>query len=1129
MRYDIHDLVSWIGWEGIERGQELYSRGEVRVVSGGASRRDLLGVVTPAGAGPSFVSVRFAPARRRDGRPRLEMRCSCEARRPCEHVAGLLYAGMAEANARAQVPADEHEAHVQRDVERWLRQLEEPPSHPEPQGGPKKRLLYLLDRHPVHPALTVHPRVVYRRKDGRYGGSTNCGYTAKGPRPGYVGPEDHELIVLLLALRAKPRSKASFQRPLPIAPETSPQLLRTLIATDRCHWRDADGSRVREGEARAGTIEWVVHDDGTQSTRLCVEGLDEPVVLPVRPPWYLDTASGVAGPVALALEPQVARALLQAPALPALSVPRVREALSDAGAAEAQLPRSLEVERREVAPVPMLRLHTHRYLADNAWNTKVERELPLVGLRFDYDGHTVAPHDIPRALERVTDDRVESIARQLGAESEAIAWLEREGLRSLEEEEADALGLPDRGLSFLPDFAGDPGDFEARLIALTRELVPRLRESGWRVEIEPSWPYSFVEGEVRWVADVDESARDWFALGLGIEVGGEHFPLLPILLGLLRDRHFEEELRTAEPGASIGVRLADGRLLSLEATRLRAIVAVLTELLGGGEPLDEHGRLALDLAAAPRLDELQSALDDAPLGWSGGERIRALATKLRGFDGLTEVDPPAGLEGELRPYQRIGLNWLQFLREHGLGGVLADEMGLGKTVQVLAHLLVERAQGRADRPSLVVAPTSVLPNWRREAERFAPSLRTLVLHGPERKSRFDAIADHDLVLTTYPLLGRDREVLTAERYHTLVLDEAQFIKNARTKASRVAREIEARHRICLTGTPLENNLGELWALFHVLMPGLLGEARLFRKLFRTPIEKHDDGERREQLASRVRPFLLRRTKNEVAVELPPKTEMVRSIELGRAQRDLYESIRVTMDERVRKEVARRGLAQSTVVILDALLKLRQVCCDPRLVRSREARRVTESAKLDALMELLTPLLAEGQRILLFSQFTTMLGLIEERLEAKGLQWLKLTGRTRDRETPVRRFQDGEVPLFLISLKAGGTGLNLTAADTVIHYDPWWNPAVEDQATDRAHRIGQDQPVFVFRLIVDGSVEDGMLALQARKRALAEGLYGKRRGASDAPFSEAALAELFQPLEGVRSCISTSAQMLKSKT
>src|SRR5207248_6011643 len=305
-----------------------------------------------------------------------------------------------------------------------------------------------------------------------------------------------------------------------------------------------------------------------------------------------------------------------------------------------------------------------------------------------------------------------------------------------------------------------------------------------------------------------------------------------------------------------------------------------------------------------------------------------------------------------------------------------------------------------------------------------------------------------------------------------------------TKTTQLVCRLDARHRLCLTGTPMENHLGELWSQFAFLMPGLLGDTKRFARVFRTPIEKKQDGERRTVLSGRLKPFMLRRTKSLVAADLPPKTEILRPLELAGPQRDLYETVRVAMHENVRREVAEKGLARSHIVVLDALLKLRQVCCDPRLVKLTAARQVNASAKLEHLMEMLPPLIEEGRQILLFSQFTSMLDLIKPALAEARIDFVELRGNTKDRAGPVAQFQKGKVPLFLISLKAGGTGLNLTAADTVIHYDPWWNPAVENQATDRAHRIGQKKPVFVYKLIAAGTIEERIIELQDKKGQLA---------------------------------------------
>jgi SNF2 family DNA or RNA helicase len=344
-----------------------------------------------------------------------------------------------------------------------------------------------------------------------------------------------------------------------------------------------------------------------------------------------------------------------------------------------------------------------------------------------------------------------------------------------------------------------------------------------------------------------------------------------------------------------------------------------------------------------------------------------------------------------------------------------------------------------------------------------------------------------------------------------VLDEAQHIKNTATQSAQVAHDIRAGQRLCLTGTPLENHLGELWSLFHFIMPGFLGAASQFKSNFRTPIEQHGDTHQLARLRKRVTPFILRRNKREVALELPDKIVSVQSVNLVGKQADLYETIRLATEQSVRDALAEKGLARSHIQVLDALLKLRQVCCDPRLVPTQRGKPVTQSAKLERLMELLPELVAEGRRVLLFSQFTSMLSLIEEELVKAKLTWVKLTGQSKDRDEIIDRFTSGEVPIFLISLKAGGVGLNLQQADTVIHYDPWWNPAVENQATDRAHRLGQTQQVMVYKLVAEGTIEERMLALQARKAELADGILSGAAARKEALFTEGDLNELLMPL------------------
>ena len=949
-------------------------------------------------------------------------------------------------------------------------------------------LLYLLDHERELPGrLTLTAVSARRRGDGGYG-SVQPQPKAAHSHARQVTEFDRRLLQFVEA------RQSGGEMPWRLEGDWGAAVVAVLADGGRCHWQSEQAPALSVGAALPGRFEWQLDDDGRSHLQMTVAGATR--VLPLQPPCYVDAGHARIGPVDSGVPDALACQLLcaspAAPAEVAELAARWPAALGDYVDRVPPPPAVRFRRRRDVEPVAVLALR--QTWLPQSWAR--EETIDAATLSFDYAGLRCTPDTPPGPLTRVHNGQVTQIERQLSREQEMLARLHRARLETVRDYYHRPTAL----------LAPPPSIGRAGWVDFLAMEAPKLRADGWRLEIDPDFPWRLHEPDPEWALRIDD--RDgWFDVGLQISIDGRETPLLPLLVSLLRqngDKLAPTRLRALPDDAPLIVRDDAGRVIRLPAVRVKPILAMLLELYD--EPsLQADGSLRLPRGSGVLLDDLGAA---AELQRRGGEALRNWPAQLRTM--RAELAPPAGLQAELRGYQRDGLAWLQLLRARGFGGVLADDMGLGKTLQTLAHLLVEKNEGRLDRPALVVAPTSLIFNWRREAARFAPGLRVLVLHGSDRRRRFAAMRHADLVLTTYALLGRDLDALRKQSWHLLVLDEAQNIKNPRSKAAQSACRLDTRHRLCLSGTPLENHLGELWSLYHFLMPGYLGDDPQFRRRFRQPIEKHNDAEVRAQLARRIAPFLLRRTKGEVASELPPRTEIIRSVALEGAQRDLYETVRAAMQEEVQAEIERRGLAQSRITLLAALLRLRQICCDPRLLKTEEAERVHESAKLELLMTVLPEMLREGRRILLFSQFTSMLALIEEALRERGIDYLLLTGATRDRETLVDRFQREEVPLFLISLKAGGVGLNLTAADTVIHYDPWWNPAVENQATDRAHRIGQDKPVFVYKLLSVGTVEEKIAELQARKRSLAEALFAD--SAESLLPDDESIAELFAPLD-----------------
>ncbi len=930
--------------------------------------------------------------------------------------------------------------------------------------------------------------------------------------PAYLEGEDEDLVRFFIAMRSGSNQSTSATEP---KGKVGAILLQQLLAQGKLLWANSwsdmtngllyplQAGPVRKAnltwrdEGRAAKLGWSV-EPAKGATHPGADLVD--YMLPTDPPWYIDNLS--CGPLDLnrgGIDISLAdlQALVsQAPALAGNDKKRVSQLLLAHGLQQLMpLPQPLTQRiRTDVKPQPHLLLDAIPQAEGNG-----QRWQDFAVLSFDYDGQRISFDPAQRVVRQI-GDVTEVIERDEVLEAAALDTLNKLGFRKPATPPLSALS----GALLL--------DGQAHWLRFAENDLDALSDLGWHVQKSPKYRYDVVPVE-EWYADIDEppeAGNAWFELELGIVVNRKRVPLLPVLVQLIRSAplDFNPDVLAAHAEADqMLATLPDGVRVALPWGRVKPILSTLGELYFNDKIKNKVRLSTLDAA---RLEELAKGTE---LTWTGGERLRETGRKLSQFGKVKKVDAPKGLQATLRDYQLDGLAWMQFLREYDLGGILADDMGLGKTVQTIAHILTEKEAGRLTNPALVIAPTSLMTNWMEEAARFAPDLKVLLLQGKERMDLFDQIDGADIVLTTYALLPRDEEKLREHEYHLVILDESHYIKNTRSKAAQTAGSLNARHRLCLSGTPLENHLGELWSQFHFLLPGLLGDEKTFNTQFRHPIERQDDPVRRMLLNRRIKPFLLRRTKDHVAKELPEKTEMIRRIEITGPQRDLYETVRLAMDKKVREEIDRKGVARSQIVILEALLKLRQVCCDPRLVKAMPGKKNTAavSAKLTDLMQMVDDLLGEGRKILVFSQFTSMLGLIEEELDARKIPYAILTGETRDRSAQVAAFQQGAVPIFLISLKAGGVGLNLTAADTVIHYDPWWNPAAENQATDRAWRIGQDKPVFVYKLIAKGTLEEKIQLLQQKKSELAASILAEGESQKMA-LTQEDLQAIFAPLD-----------------
>ena len=1019
--------------------------------------------------------------------------CSCPYPYECKHIAaGILYF------CENQSVSSQAEVGVPEYLRYWYQHVAQKEPSDSTEKDPSFGLYFRI--HPNNkaiPKLIMEPILYRHLKTGALGGEKKV--SEQSTVIARHTTEEERKLLAQLKVSQKINSISYSSNDHILSGALDENNLEEILNTGKCFWQLEKIHALRLSSTISANFQWKNSTNACQKLEITHEQFNLNFFVIDRL-WYYNPDTQEMGLVEHGLSKQELNTLLQMPEIRYEDRTFIKEFLNQTPFKQIPPIKELQsVHLKNIKPIPQLRLSASDYQLAYSFHNYNFNELIIAEINFDYQGTPVPASNLDPIFKQVIDENIYQVERDLATEGAQLEFITEQGFCPVPVN----YKLMNNDINPKNCFYFKK-DIDNEIMYIAEQILPRLKEQGWVITYTDSYPFH-IRQEDSWYSTIESNAsNEWFDLELGIEYEGKKINLVPVLQDFLKNL----KLSDLDARENYYLSVAKNQYITIPSKRLKPMVMTLLEL---HQTKTNSNKLTLSRFQAGLLRELESAFDATQLRWFGEDSMLKLAHNLENFNGIQTKIPPSTFKASLRPYQQEGLNWLQFLREYELGGILADDMGLGKTIQTLAHLALEKAENRMHHPCLVIAPTSLMFNWQMEAKKFSPDLRVLCLHGKERKALFEDIHNHDLILSTYPLMIRDKSLILNHEFHMLILDEAQSIKNSKALTTQVILQIKAKHRVCLTGTPMENHLGELWSLFHFLMPGLLRDLKSFNKNYRHPIEKNGDQDKRARLIKLTKPFMLRRTKAAVAPELPEKIEMIRYVELSGPQRDFYETIRIAMNEKIQKEISRLGFAKSQIVILDALLKLRQVCCHPQLVKTQSTKKAIESAKLKELINLLQILIEEGRKILIFSAFTEMLKLIEDAIQEEGYEYLKLTGQSKNRAEIVEKFQNGEAAIFLISLKAGGVGLNLTAADTVIHYDPWWNPAAENQATDRAYRIGQDKTVMVYKLVAKDTIEDKILKMQAQKNELISNLLENKQ-ASALSLSEDDMRDLFKGLE-----------------
>ena len=1047
--FDIDDIKRSVFSSDFSKGLEYYRKGKVISAKIDIKSDNSYTIYSSTHGSGINIYQQEINIEKKDDNVTIEGICSCPVEYDCKHVvASLLYVNEKIGNNPpvSDIP--------------WLDtlisfQTNKQTKDSEPEYRLEYRLLY-KDAGIIEDLKLFRAKLL---KSGSYSKGAKLElydivrYTYS-PKYNYLTGKDRTILAMIGAMMGE-----SWSYSVDLRDELGASIVKMMIDTGKAYYANSKKPLRYSDNPITPKFDWSKNENGEY---ILTSNIYRDRLLLTQPPLVVDDSSDTIHPIAGDISPELLLHLLKAPPIGEEHLSMfVKKSFDKLPKLPIPIPVELiDGKTVETKPVPKLLIYPD---SDESKSYRVE-------LHFIYDDIEISPYPEKEQEYIKKDNDVILIKRDLDSEKLAIGRLKNSGF----------ILCSDSNSLFCSTLPKESQAGIERWRLFLQNEIESLKDDGW-VVVDAQW--DFIEDISLDVESVKSDTDEWFELSFTVEIDGNQIPLLPIVTTLIREFDSVDELPQ-----NLNLYLGEGRYIHTPSSKIAPILSTLYELYD-----EKSGKVRVKPYNAHLIGSLAERAD---IKWIGSREIAILSKQMRDFRGIEELEPSPHLKAELREYQQRGVSWLGFLHRFRFGGILADDMGLGKTLQTLAFLQRLKYDGKLNKPALVIMPTSLLGNWRSEIEKFTPDMKYIMLYGNNRDELYPQLDKSDIILTSYQIAQRDSDILKKLEFSYLILDEAQKIKNPRAKITLSVKQFKAEHRLALTGTPMENHLGELWSIFDFLMKGFLGNQPFFKKAYQNPIEKDNDITKKERLRRKISPFMLRRSKDEVLDELPEKIEILRKVPFGAKQALLYENIRVAMENKVKEEISKKGIERSRIMILDALLKLRQICCDPSLLSISQAKHVHESAKREMLLELLEELIAEGRKILIFSQFTSMLSLIEDDLKAKGYKYSKLTGATKNREAVIDRFKEDDCNIFLISLKAGGVGLNLIEADTVIHYDPWWNPAVENQATDRAYRIGQTKTLFVYKLIIENSIEEKILKLQESKSLLQKGIYSKGEGEGD---------------------------------